>query len=118
MNRLDHGLHLLMAEHHGTQHDVFGKLLRLRFDHQNGLLRAGHNKIELRRLELGGHRVQDILPVQVANSRGANRATERNSRERERRGSADHGRNVRIDFLVRREHRRNNLHLVVETFGK
>ena len=114
VDRLDRDLHLLVAEHDGAQHHVLGKLVGFRFDHQHRLLGAGDDEVQLRGLELGLGRVQDVLAVDVAHARGADRAVERDARERHRGGGAEHRRDVGIDFRVDREHGRDDLHLVVE----
>ena len=45
---LDGDLHLLVAEHHGAEHDLLGQALGLRLDHQHGVLGAGDHQVELR----------------------------------------------------------------------
>src|SRR5690349_7115261 len=47
VDRLDHLLHLLVAEYHGAEHYVFGQFLRFRFHHQHRLLGARHDQVEL-----------------------------------------------------------------------
>src|SRR3712207_8540952 len=47
---------LPISEHDGTEHDVFGKLLRFRFHHQHGVLRTGHDEVELGILHPVGRR--------------------------------------------------------------
>ena len=49
VDQLDRRLHLLVAEHHGAQHDVLGQLVRFGFDHQHGGFGAGDDEVELRR---------------------------------------------------------------------
>ena len=46
-DRLDHRLEVPVAEHHGAEHDFFAQFLGFRFDHQNGVLRAGDDEIKL-----------------------------------------------------------------------
>jgi hypothetical protein len=53
-------------------------------------------------------------PFEVAHARGADRALERDARERDRGRGADHRGDVGIDFGVDREHGRDDLHFVVE----
>ena len=43
VNRLDCRLHLLVAENNRAEHDVLGKLLRLRFHHQHRVLGARYH---------------------------------------------------------------------------
>ena len=52
VDRLDHGLHLLVAEHHRTQHHFLRQFLRFRFDHQHGVFGAGDHQIQLGILQL------------------------------------------------------------------
>ena len=68
--------------------------------------------------ELGLGRVQDVLAVDVADARGADRAVERNAGQRQRRRRADHRGDVGIDLGIDRHHRRDDLHFVVEALGK
>ena len=58
--------------------------------------------------------IQDVLAVDIADARRADRSAERNARQRDRRRRADHRRNVRIDLGIDRHHRRDDLHFVVE----
>ncbi len=51
-DRVDHRLKAFMAEHHGPEHDLLGQLLRLRFDHQHGVGRAGDDEFERAGLDL------------------------------------------------------------------
>jgi hypothetical protein len=44
---VDGDLALLVAEHHGAQHHVFGQLLRFGLDHQHGGFGAGHDQVHL-----------------------------------------------------------------------
>ena len=43
IDRINNGLHLLMAIRNSPQHDFFRQLHGFRFDHQNGLLRTSHH---------------------------------------------------------------------------
>ena len=118
VDRADRRLHLLVAEHDRAEHDLLGQLLRLGLHHQHRVLGAGHDEVELRLLELRRGRVEDVLAVDVADARGADRAVERNAGERERGGDADHRRDVGIDLGVHRHHRRDDLDFVVEAVGE
>src|SRR5262249_52075875 len=118
VDQLDHFLHLLVAEHHGAEHHVLRQFPRLRLDHQHRLSRARDDEIELRRLQFGRGRIQQIAAVEVAYARSADRPVEGDARKRERGGRADHGRNIGVDLVVGRHHRRNYLHFVVEAVRK
>jgi hypothetical protein len=111
---LDRGLHLVMAEHHGAEHDLFGELLGLGFDHQHGGFGSGDHQVQLCALQLGLGRAQHILAVDVADAGGADRAAEGNAGNGHGGRGADHGGNIRIDFRVAGHHGTNDLHFVIE----
>ncbi|GAB1412061.1 hypothetical protein MASR1M97_07970 [Candidatus Desulfobacillus denitrificans] len=111
---VDGGLHLLMAEHHGAEHDVLGQLLRLGLDHQHGGSGAGDDQVEPAVLELRDRRAQHVLAIDVADAGGADRPVEGNAGEGQRGGDADHGRDVGVDLGVARQHGGDHLHVVVE----
>ncbi len=69
-------------------------------------------------VELGLGRVEDVLAVEVADARGADRARERDAGQRHRGGRADHRRNVGIDLRIHRHHGGDDLHVVVEAVRK
>jgi hypothetical protein len=46
VDRADRLLHRLVAEHHGVEHDLFRKLARFGFDHEDALLGSGHDEVE------------------------------------------------------------------------
>ena len=58
-----------------------GQPVGLRLHHQHGVLRAGDDEVELRLLQLGARRIQQVLAVLVADARGADRAHERQARQ-------------------------------------
>ena len=88
-NGFDGDLHLLVAEHHGAEHDVLGQPIGARFHHENGLLRAGNHEVELRLLQLRARRVEQVFAVLVADARGADRAHERQAGQAQCRGCAE-----------------------------
>ena len=118
VDRVDRDVALLVTEHDAAEHDLFGKLLRLGLDHQHGRLGAGDDQVHLRFEQLGLARVQHVPAVDVADARGADRAVERNARDRQRRRRADQRSDVGRDFRVQRQHVHDDLDLVVETFGE
>jgi len=71
---------LLVAEDDRAQHHVFRQDLRLGFDHQHCVGRAGNDEVEFGRLEVRGGGIEQVLAVTVANFRRADRALERNAR--------------------------------------
>ncbi len=68
-DRVDHRLEAAMAGHDGLQHHRLGELLRLQFDHQHGVARAGDDEIERRFLQFVDGRVQLQGAVDVADAR-------------------------------------------------
>ncbi len=118
MDGVDGDAALLVAEHHGAQHDVFGQLLRLGLDHQHGGFGAGDDQVHLRVLAGGLARVQHVFAVDVAHARGADRAVERNAGHRQGRAHGDHGRDVGIDLGVQRHGVDDHVDFVVEAFGE
>ena len=62
--------------------------------------------------------IQQVLPVTVADARGADRALERDARQRERGGSAEHRGDVRVDVRIERHDRGDHLHFVEEALGE
>ena len=44
---VDGDLHLVMAEHHGAQHDVFAEFLGFGFHHHDGVAGTGDDEFEL-----------------------------------------------------------------------
>ena len=97
---IDDGLHLLMAENHRTEHNVFRQNIRFRLDHQYGRLCTGDNEIKATILKLRLGRIEYVLVIDVTHARSANRSIERNTGNRQRRRSTDHCRDVRIDLRV------------------
>ena len=110
----DRDLHLLVAEDHRAQHDLLGQALGLGLDHQHGVLGAGDYQVQLRGGEVFLGRIQQVLPVPVADARRADRAVEGKSRERERRRGAEERRDVGVDVRIHRQHGRDDLHVVEE----
>jgi hypothetical protein len=91
VDRVDHHLHLFMAEHDRAEHHVLAQLVGFGLDHQHGALGAGDHQVQARGLERRGARVQHVLAVDVADARGADRAIEtecRRSTARPRRRSS------------------------------
>ena len=118
MDRLDRRLHLLVAENNRAEHDVLGKLLRLRFHHQDGVLGARYHEVELAFLELCRRGVEHVFAVDAAHAGGPDRAVERNAGNSQRRRDSDQCRNVGIDFGIARKHVRNHLHFIVKPVRK
>ena len=118
VNRVDGDVALLMAKHHGAEHDFFGQLLGFGLDHQHGGFGAGDDQIHAGVFQLGLAGIQHILAVDVSHAGGANRAIERNAGHRQRRARSDQRRDVAFDFRVQRQHMDDDLHFVEEAFRK
>ncbi|CAM5196073.1 hypothetical protein CDEN61S_01829 [Castellaniella denitrificans] len=117
MDGVDAGLHLFMAEHHGTQHHVFGQLFGFGFDHQHGGFGPGDHQVQLGlAAHLRGAGVQDVLAVDVAHAGGAHRTVEGNAGDRQGGRGADQSGDVGIDFRIHRHRVDDDLDVVVEAF--
>ena len=115
---VDRRLHLGVAVHHGAQHHVFRQLVGFGLDHQHGAFGAGNDQVQARGLQLGGGRVDDVLPVEIADTGSTDRALERDAGQRQRRRRPDHRRDVGIDLRINRQHVDDHLHFVEEAIGK
>jgi hypothetical protein len=107
-----HGLPALLAEDDGAEHDLLGQLLRLRFDHQHGVLGARDHEVEHALVHLRGGRVQHVFAVDVADLRRADRAHEGHAGKREGRGDGDHGEHVGVVLEVMLQHGHDHLRVV------
>ena len=76
-DRLDDRLEMPMAEHHRAEHGLFGQLLRLRFNHEDGVLRAGDDEVELAFRHLVQRRIEHVFIVDEADAGAADRPHER-----------------------------------------
>ncbi len=112
------GLHLLVAEHHRTEHHVFRQLLGFGLHHQHRPLGARHHQIQLRGFQFLAGRVEQVLTVVVTDPGRANRAVERHAGQRYRRRGAQQRRNFRVHLIVQRHHGGDDLQLVREAVGK
>ncbi len=115
---LDHRLEMPVAEHHGAEHDLFGQLLGLRFDHHDGVLGAGDDEIELTLRHLIERRIEHVFIVDEGDAGAADRAHERRAGQRERRRRRDHGDDVGIVLLVVRQHGHGDLGVAAPAVGE
>ena len=111
----DHRLVAIMPEHHRAEHDLFGQLMSLRFDHQYTLAGAGDDQVERRRIQFFGLRIEHILPIDIADPRTGDRPHERQARNRQCRRRTDQGNDVGIVFQIMRDHGGNHLRLAAKT---
>ena len=114
----DGDIALLVAIHHGGEHDFFGQARSFGFDHQHGGLRAGDDQIHLAVHQLGLAGVQHVLAVDVAHAGSADGAVEGDAGDRQRGGGADHGGDVSLDFGVQADDVDDDLDFVEEAFGE
>ncbi|MCY1297823.1 hypothetical protein D9M70_472760 [compost metagenome] len=117
-DRVDDRLEALLTEDDGAEHDVFSQFLGFRFDHQHRFLGAGDNEVERRFVHLVEMRVQHVLAVDVADARAADRAHERDARQRQRCGSSNHRQNVGVVFEVMLHDRDDDLGIVLVAIGE
>ncbi len=75
-DRVDHRLHVLVAEHDRAEHDGFRQFLRLQLDHQDRVLGAGDDEVELALRHLVDLRVEHVFVVDEADAGGGDRAHE------------------------------------------
>ena len=115
---VDGDVALLMAKHHGAEHDFFRQLLRFGLDHQHSGLGTGHHQVHLGVFELGLAGVEHVLAVDVGHAGGTDRAVERNAGNRQRSARSDQRRNIAFDFRVERQHMNHNLNFIEEAFWK
>ena len=118
VDRLDQPLHFLVAEQHRAQHLVFAELLGFGFHHQHGGFGTGDHQVEGGLFQLGIGRVEQVQAVLEAHACRADGAAERNARDRQGGGGADHGGDIRILVLVRGHDRGHDLDFVHEALGK
>ena len=103
-----------MTENNSAEHDFFGELLGLGFNHQHGGFGTGDDEVKLRNLELAQGRAQNILAVDVTNTSRTDRPIERHAGDRQRGGSADQRGNIGVNFRIQRHHGSDDLDFVVE----
>ena len=111
-------LHLVVTVNDGTEHHVFRQDFGFRFHHQNGFGCTRNHQIQFGFRQFGFGRVQHIHTVYITHARCTNRTGKRYAAQHQRSGCAEHGRNIGIDFRVNGNHHRNDLDVVVETFGE
>ena len=94
------------------------QLLGFRFDHQHGVLGAGHDEIELAVGATVDGEVEDVFAIDVADAGGADRAHEGDARNGQRGGGGDHGEDVRVVLHVVLENGDDDLRLVLVAIGE
>ena len=117
-DHVDHWLKVLVTEHDGAEHDLFGQLLRFGFDHQHGFARSRYDELELRLGHLVELRIEHEFIVDEADARCADRTHEGSAGERERSGSRHHRNDVGIVFEIVREHVDGDLRIAAPAVGE
>ncbi len=113
---VDRHLALVMTEHHGAQHHVFGQLVGLGFHHQHGSFGARHDQIQLGVGQLGLARVQHVFAIDITHAGCADRAVERDAGDGQRGRGGDHGGDVGLHLGVQAQHVNHHLHFIEEAF--
>ena len=114
----DDGLDLLMSEQNRLEHGFFGNLVRARFDHHHGVLRAGDGQVQVALFALLVVRVKDELAVHKTHLRRADRAAEGDIGNHQSGACADHGRNFRRQVRIHGKHGGHYLHVVAHALGE
>ena len=97
---------------------VFRQFLDFGFDHHHGVLGAGDDQVHPAVLQLVERRVQDVLAVDEADARGADRAHEGHARDDQGGRGGDHGDDVGIVLEVVLQHGDDDLGLVLEALDE
>ena len=71
IDRIEHGLHLLVGKEHGTEHLIFRELFCFRFHHKHRLTRTSNGHVEGRGLQRFKARIQQILTIGEAHPSGS-----------------------------------------------
>jgi hypothetical protein len=95
-----------------VEHLGLGDLVRPGLDHQDGLVRAGHDQVEVGRELLVLRRVDDEVALDLADAHRADGRRERDARHHERGGRAVHGEDVVRIVVIHRQRDSDELGLV------
>src|SRR5215469_15086759 len=115
---VDDRLKLAVTPGHSAEHYILGKLLGFGFDHQDPLTSAGDDEVEVRARYFGERWIEDVFAVDIAYPGAADRAQERDARDRQRRRGADHRDDVGLVFEIMAENRANDLGFVDEAWNE
>jgi len=107
-----------VTEHDCAEHDVLGKLLGFRLDHQNGVAGAGDDEVELGFRHFVDVRVKHVLAVDIADAGAADRAHEGHARQRQGRRGGDNRQDVRVVLEVMLDDGDDDLRVVLVAIGK
>ena len=107
-----------MAEHDRAKHDLLGKLVRFRLDHQHRVLRACDDEIELRLVHLVNVGVQNVLVANQGNASTCDGTIEGNTGNSQRGGGRHHRHDIGIVLEVMAQNGRDDLRVVLVAAGK
>ena len=109
----------VVALDEGLRHHVLRHLVGARLDHDDRVLGAGHQQVQLAlRLEVGGGGVDDEGAVPVADAHRAHRPVERDVGDHERGRGADDGERVRVVLQVGGEQQADDLRFARVALGE
>jgi hypothetical protein len=106
-----------VAEGDRLQHLVLGHFLGTRLDHQHGFSVPATTS-SICEASCSASWIGDELAIDEADADRADRAAERNARDRQRGGGAVHGQDVGIVLRITGDHQADDLDLVAEALGK
>jgi hypothetical protein len=115
----DHRADLLdlgMRELDGVHHRIFLHFVGARFDHHDAFFGAAHHDVQQALADLRVRGVHHEVAAHQPDAHRRDRTQEGDVGDRQRAGGAVQGRHVRIVLGVGREHERDHLRLVAETF--
>ena len=110
--------HGLVAEEDRVDQGLLGHLAGAALDHDDRVVAAADDEVEVGLVALRVGRVQDELPVEPSHAHGADRRVEGNGRAGQGDGRPVDGQDVGVVLAVGREDERDDLGLVVEALGK
>ena len=118
IDRIEHGLHLLVSKEHGAEHLIFRELFCFRFHHKHRLTRTSNGHVEGRGLQRFKARIQQILTIGEAHPSGSEGPAEGDAGDGQSGSGADHGDHIRILVLVGGHHGADDLHFIHKALRK
>ena len=107
-----------MAQAERLQHRFFRNLMRAGLNHDDRVLGAGHDQVEVGFRELLQGRVDQQAAVDHAHSHAADRPRVGNAADLQRDRRTGHGQGGRVLLLIGAEHGGDDLDVVAEVLGK
>ena len=115
---LDEGHDLGAAPVKGVDDHVLGHDVGLAFDHGEGGAARGEDNVDVALFAFGDGGVENELAVDAAHAGADDRSVEGQRGEADGGGSACHGQNVGVVFLVSGDDRGQNLHVLLQALGE